>query len=267
MYDFTVAFLNSVRAYNPATPLCLIPYDDAVDRVVDLQTEYAFSVWSDHDALVRCDEIGRHFHGRAVGEYRKLAMWEGPYDQFLYVDVDTVVLRNLEFVFPYLSDVAFLTSHSNMEDLEQWVWKPSIRETGALTEAQIRFSANAGFIGSHRGLLSLDYCEAFLEDALALAPHMELLCADQPLLNYFFVTSGLRYDSLAAIAYRTRQMDLPRERWAGRATLSVRHGEVTSPRMPPTFLIHWAGLWRRLEEGCLPYMDLWQFYRDLRAEH
>jgi hypothetical protein len=265
MYDFTVAFLNSLRAYNPASPLCLIPYDSDVDRVLTLQSDYAFSVWSDDQVLARCDDISRQFHGRVLGQYRKLAMWEGPCDEFLYVDTDTVVLRSLAFVFSLLSDVAFLTSHSDMEGLEQWVWKPTIRASGALTELQIRFSANTGFIASHRGLLTLDYAEAFLADALELAPHMELMCAEQPLLNYLFVTSGLRFDSLAAIVHRTGQTEIPRERWAGSNSMSVSHGEVTSPRVPPTLLVHWAGLWNRLEQGTLPYMELWKFYRDLRV--
>ena len=265
MYDFTVAFLNSLRAYNPANLLCFIPFDDDIERVLGLRDEYRFSVWSDRETLERCDEISRQFHGRTVGQYRKLAMWSGVHEQFLYIDTDTVVLGTVDFVFRYLREVAFLTSHSDHPDLTQWVWKPTIHSTGALTERQIGFSANTGFIASHRGLFSLDYVEAMLPDALVLAPHMELLCTEQPLLNYLFVTSDLRYDSLASIARRSDDPEMPRERWGGSHGLEVRDGRVTSPRMPPTLLVHWAGLWRSLAGGTLPYADLWRFYRSLRS--
>jgi hypothetical protein len=264
MYEFVIAFLNSLRAYNPATPLCFIPYDEDVHRVRALEREYRFTTWSDAAVLARCDRISEQFHGTVVGQYRKLAMWEGSHEQFLYIDTDTVVLTNLDFVFGLLDAVAFLTSHSNLPDLRQWVWKPTMEQSGALTEAQIAFSANTGFIASHRGLLRFDVIQDRLKAALALAPHMELLCTEQPLLNYLFVTSDLRYDSLLMISARTSQPRIPRERWGGSQHMEIRHGRVTYPWYPPTLLVHWAGLWRRLAEGSLPYADLWRFYRDLR---
>ena len=265
IYEFAVPFLNSLRAYNPTRRLCFIPFDDQVDRILALQPEYHFEVWQDQTTLSRCDAISRQFHGSVKGEYRKLAMWTGQYDHFLYVDTDAVILCNLDFVFPFLTEVDFLASHSDFRGLRQWVWQPSIVETGALSEKQIGYSASTGFIGSRCGLLSLDYVESQLPAALRLAAHMQLRCAEQPFLNYLFVTSGFNYDSLSSIAMRTQRLDIPCERWAGGGNLEVRNGRIVTPRYPATAVIHWAGLWRRLQENLLPEPELWRYYRDLRS--
>ena len=95
--DMAIAFLNSFRTYNPSTALCLIPYADDVEQFTSLHQQYNFTVWSDVDKLRWCDDISWSFHGCVVGQYRKLAMWEGPFDRFVYIDCDTVVLHNIDF--------------------------------------------------------------------------------------------------------------------------------------------------------------------------
>jgi hypothetical protein len=265
MLEFVIAFLNSFRAYNPGNALCLIPFDDECEQLLSLQSEYRFTVWADSDVLHRCDAISLRFHGRIVGHYRKLAMWSGEAEHFLYIDTDTVVLSNVDFVFRFLPAIDFLTSHSELPELRQWVWMDSIYATGILTDEQIRFSTNTGFIASRRALLSLDEVEKRLPSALELAPHMVLSCKEQPFLNYLMITSGLYFDSLSAIARRSGRMDIPCERWGGGEIGAVEGGRITSPKHPPVLLVHWAGEWQRLAEESLPNADLWSFYRSLRA--
>ena len=198
--DMAIAFLNSFRTYNPSIALCLIPYADNVEQLASLRQQYNFTIWSDVATLQWCDEISRSFHGCTVGQYRKLAIWEGPFDQFVYIDSDTVVLHSIDFALRYLDQFDFLTSHSDMPQIRSWVWKDSVYATGALTNKQISYAANTGFLASRRKCLSREQIQAQLPGAQALAQHMELLCCEQPLLNYLIVTSGLRYASLSTIA-------------------------------------------------------------------
>src|ERR1700730_17769535 len=95
--DLAIAFLNSFRRYNPEIPLCLVPFDENFDEVCDLRSKYVFSVFSDAIALQRCDELSKHFAGHRSGQFRKLAIWEGVFDEFIYIDVDTVVLSDIDF--------------------------------------------------------------------------------------------------------------------------------------------------------------------------
>src|SRR5262249_42560440 len=155
----------------------------------------------------------------------KLALWEGPFDQFVYIDSDTVVLHSIDFVLRYLDQFDFLTSHSDMPQIRSWVWRDSIYATGALSDAQISYAASTGFLASRRECLPRAQVDARLPAALALAQHMELRCCEQPLLNYLIVTSGLRYASLSTIAREIgAQFGPPLEFWAGNPSLVVRDG-------------------------------------------
>jgi hypothetical protein len=134
--------------------------------------------------------------------------------------------------------------------------------TGTLTEAQISYAASTGFLASRRECLPAAHIAERLPAARRLAPHMELLCFEQPLLNYLIVTSGRSYTSLSAIAGTTGTGDVPAERWAGDPSLEVRNGRVVNPASP-TLLVHWAGEWARAagEGRSVPYIDLWRYYR------
>jgi hypothetical protein len=263
--DLAIAFLNSFRAYNPSISLCLIPFSDDIEQLGRLASRYDFSIWSDLTVLQRCDDISRVFHGYIAGQYRKLAAWEGRYDQFVYIDSDTVVLESVDFVFEHLSRFDFVTSHSNDPYIRKWVWKDSIYSTEALTQEQIAFATNTGFITSRRGCLTVDEAFDRLPKAVELADHMELFCAEQPFLNYLMVTSGRRYNSLAEIARHTGLLNIPAERWGGEPTLVVQDGRVVWPDVPPTLLVHWAGEWHRAREKKrpLPHHALWDFYRHM----
>jgi hypothetical protein len=263
--DLAIAFLNSFRAHNPSIPLCLIPFDDDVEKVARLSDQYDFTIWRDRDRLRWCDDISRKFHGRAVGQYRKLAIWDGPFDEFACIDTDTVVLTNVDFVFVNLERFDFVTSGSDIPNNRKWVWKDSVYATDALTERQISYAANTGFVVSRKECLPSAQVDAQLPAALALAEHMELYCCEQPLLNYLIVTAGRRYTSLFTIAMSTRAWQIPMERWAGDPSFITRDGRVVHPDTPD-LLMHWAGEWAqaRQENRQIPYFELWNFYRRMR---
>lgn len=257
--NLAIAFLNSFRSRNPTFPLCLIPFNDRVDCLLRLQAHFVFSVWRDQSMLRCCDQISTQFHNRVAGLYRKLAIWGGDYDEFLYIDCDTVVLENVEFAFPFLSDFGFVTSHSNLPHLRKLVWKDSIYSTGKLDNNQIDFAANTGFIASKKGCLTNEYVVARTQDARELLPHMALVCGEQPFLNYLIVTSGLPYTSLLSIR-RAKGFDIPLERWAGDPLGPINRGRV-SPCDGRVLLVHWAGLSHLAGHETMPHKKLWNFYR------
>ena len=287
LFDLTVAFLNSFRAHNPDMPLVLVPCYDRIDRLRALQDEYAFSVFDDPVRLARCDRISLRFHDHVLGHYRKLAMWEGVLDEFLYVDVDTVVLGHVGFVFKYLADHDFVASHSDIPRLRNYVWKRSIDGAGLLDRDQIAYSASTGFIASKKHALSLARAEDVASQADRLTPHMVLHCIEQPFLNYLIVTSGRPYTSLYVHEKQGHDPEMMAERWAGEWGGVVRGGTIRfRGKRPPTLLVHWAGKWqatcfgRKLRSLArffgrndddkfprrrfMPYKRLWNHYRHLR---
>jgi hypothetical protein len=261
--DIAIAFLNSFRLYNPDIPLCLIPFNDSYTRLEELRDEYEFCIYKDDEVLAECDAISARFHnGHVFGHYRKLALWEGPFDDFIYIDVDTVVLKSIEFAFPLLDDYAFITACSNVPSAREWVWKDSIDTVDELTEEQKSFAANTGFICSRKGNLSLLKTRQALDGALSLLEHMRLFCIEQPLLNYLIVTSGLPYTSLYMRFMAGSKVFM--EHWTGNDMLTSA-GRVISPSH--IFMVHWAGEWENGKARVgqrVRHVSLWLHYRFLR---
>ncbi len=263
--DLALAFLNSFRSYNPDLALCLIPFDDDIDTLLSLQSRFGFTVWADRHSLVRCDEISHRIHGFVAGHYRKLAMWDGPFGEFAYIDTDTVVMANLSFTFPLLKQYAFITSHSDIPDIQRFVWKETAQLAGHLSERQIAFSANTGFIVSKAGEIRLASVASGLDKALQLRPCMELTSMEQPLLNYLIVTSGRPYTSLRQLNRENPWAHFPEERWAGGPVGLVRNGQVVYPPHPRVLLVHWAGHWRNSDRQEIPHYELWRYYHGLEV--
>lgn len=261
--DLTVAFLNSFRRYNPAMSLCFIPYNDQCRYIQSLASGYNFTMFSDPERLGRCDDISLRFHNEVSGQYRKLLCWEGPFEEFVYIDVDTVVLRNIDFAFEFAKDYGFLASCSDLPQCRKYVWRDSVDACAALTDRQKNFAANTGFFVSRKGCLSLRGAEAQLSLALDMKEHMELICIEQSLLNYLIVSSGKPYTSLRTLARDRRDWSIPQERWATFNEPRNENGEFILPVVPPLFLIHWAGVWRN---GSHLESKLWRFYRGYSFE-
>lgn len=269
--NLTIAFLNSFKAHNYDLDLCFIPYDDDIDEIIHLRHTYNFVVYENMDLLELCDQISIKFHGIKVGAYRKLAIWEGFYDQFIYIDIDTIVLKNLSFVWKNLNHCKIFTSHSNLSHIRRWVWKESIYNSGKLSNLQIEYAANTGFIVSTKGTIQMNWVVEQIEAALVLKDDMQLLCMEQPFLNYLIVTSGYNYGSLLSFynwdALNGTNTGVELEYWAGRPGGKTRKGTFISPEKRPTFLLHWAGVWRNNEDiTSIPYFEIWDYYRNLNTK-
>jgi hypothetical protein len=263
VFEQTVAFLRSFRAHNPSIALCLIPYDHAFDQIAALRDAYSFSIFDDAALLANCDSISEKFHGFVLGTYRKLVAWEGIFDSFIYIDVDTVVIDSVDFAFEALKYSSYVASHSNVENIRRWVWKDSVYTKHILTPPQIDFSANTGFFVSQRGLLPMKHCLAKVNTALELKDDMELGCMEQPFLNYLVVSSGYAYTSLLVLRSHGALPSAPLEWWAGLPDGQVDGGKLYTPCGTPIFLVHWAGFSRSYKDlgNELPYKALWNFYR------
>ena len=264
VFEQVVAFLRSFRTHNPDIPLCLIPFDKDFDKISALKDAYSFSIFEGAELLASCDTISEKFHGYVLGTYRKLVVWEGIFDTFMYIDVDTVVIEPVDFAFEHLKHAHYVASHSNIAEIRRWVWKDNVYNTNLLTAPQIEFSANTGFFVSRRGLLPMKHCVAKATGALELKDSMELECMEQPFLNYLVVTSGYSYTSLLQLYIYGLAPNVRLEWWAGTPGGHVEGGTMHSPEgCPSIFLVHWAGKWKESggsSEG-LPYKELWDFYR------
>jgi len=242
--ELAVAFLNSFRTHNMTTALCLIPFDRNCTKITRLGPKYRFEVFEDAETLAICDETSRRFHNRVEGQYRKLATWNGPFDEFAYIDADSVLVRPLDFVFRLLDEFGVLTAHSNTLESRKYVWRDSIAGSKELSVDQTAFAANTGFFASSKKTSLWSGVQQKAESALRLKGHMALNCHEQSFLNYLIVTSGTQYDSLLNLWRRDGRRDIALEHWAGWRRLSIGNRILArgTPWFAKVFLFHWAGL-------------------------
>lgn len=273
-----VAFLNSFRRFNPTLPLCLIPYDNACRSVLKLGVRHGFTVYEDKGYLKYCDGTGSLFchDPKKVGTFRKLAIWNGPFENFIYLDADTVVFKDLNFLFELLEEFDYLSASCGDRPM---VWRDSVYDSGELTPEQIRYSCNTGFILSHRQMFSPDGVRLAIASARGMKKYMTTATHEQPFFNYLIARSGKRYGSIYE--------KLPHigNEWAGIPTHQIREdGTMTDAEGRELLFLHWAGFEghattgfsklkrtirslfgaKRRRPAPFPYWEVWEYYRYLK---
>ncbi|MEV0845867.1 hypothetical protein AB0J21_08285 [Streptomyces sp. NPDC049954] len=261
--ELVTVFLNSFRRTNPDIPLRLIPFDETYGRIAALGERYGFTVWEDAPLLAWCDEISLSFHERRKGHFRKLAAWQGEFDEFLYIDSDTAVLRSIDVVFDHLADHDFVTATSHLPGR---AWLESVKTSGKLAPAQYEYAANTGFVASRKGALTQAGITAALPAARELKPHMKL-GYEQPFLNYLMVTSGRPFTSLHRLRTLSGDDGIPAEVFAWSPGVRAKDGGVTHPSVPPPLLVHWTEPVKptQADPADIPLYELWCHYRDMHT--
>ncbi len=262
MLDFTIAFLNSFRAYNPVIPLCFIPYNEQVDEIVALKDVYNFEVFQDTALLKECDQMSLQLHEYVRPEYRKFAIWEGPFNEFIYIDIDTVVLDDLSFAFEFLYDHDCLTATSNIPEIRKFVWLDGVEKSGMINATQIAYAANTGFIVSKKGFINIDQVRQGFQKAQLLKDYMEFNCMEQPFLNYMIVTAGKPYTSLCVLGDVEKHRKVLYEYWGGENDSEVINGKLYRKTGGQICFVHWSGVWRLKDQ--MPNKKIWDYYRNMQ---
>jgi hypothetical protein len=100
MQAWTKSFVASLRHYNPSLPLCLIPFDDDCSRVATLVETAGGTVLDRPDVFRRLERMGETlelgFAPYGKHWFRRFAVFDGPYDRFMYLDTRVVVLGPLQ---------------------------------------------------------------------------------------------------------------------------------------------------------------------------
>lgn len=257
-----IALLNSIRFYDPETPVVLIPYDDQYHSVANtLKQFYGVQVYEDLEFIDRLSKklhqvFGEKFFARP-NQFRKQACWFGPFDEFVYIDTDVVVFEKIIDNTNYLAKYDFICSDYQHAGGITNVFTPKVIENQVFTEDELKDIFNGGFWGSKKNRISEeDLYETFAE----CAAHPEYFdfsqkTSDQPIINYMILKRIPRRFNIV------RKPGKGPGNWAGSRHF-IRQGNIlTDPNLnQPLQYLHWAGI--RMEPGC-PYWDIWEHYRYL----
>ncbi|HEV2174480.1 MAG TPA: hypothetical protein VGR71_12980 [Nitrospira sp.] len=233
--DWSLAFFESFRRYNPSTELIVIPFDDDTGAIRRLARKYSFDLFSDSDVLKQIDDVSAMLfpHQGRRNVFRKLACFHGVFDTFLYLDADIVILSKVEPLIRRAeangADFVFFDRSPEWVYTDQTFASYMAREFGAQT-----FSAGA-FIAK-TDLVSLEELRALIPKNAWLKPKFPVGVYDQPYLNYVIDTKRCCVVAMNSIAD-----EIVASTWAGAGRVSsihsspvIRHGKVVP-------FIHWAG--------------------------
>jgi len=243
VYDWTIAFLNSFRTFNPDLPLYLIPFNDNCDRVLSLKETYNFDIYTD-DSFSRLEAIGESFElgYTKTGPYwfRRYAAFWGPVEQFMYLDTRQVILADLK---PYIQAL----EQFNFDFLHYDCAINQVYEVGEFRRQMLRQGRGRGFNSgrwaSYRGLFSLEDFEQLGEEALQIREQLNPRNTDQAFINYCCDMKPVRYGHFAEVLGGICQ-----DGWARHIKTLYKHknsyfvwdyGGLNHKKQ--VILLHWAG--------------------------
>lgn len=255
-----IALLNSIRLYDREIPIYLIPFNDEYQNVfLILNQLHNVQLFPDLELLERLtNRVGEIFDRdflKLPNKMRKLAVWFGVLDEFLYIDTDIVVFEKISETLNHLLNCDFFCCdyHYSSEGLRN-IFSPVVKEN-IFTDEQLQDVFNSGFWGSRKGIITEEKLYDVLKDC---AQHREYFdftqgVTDQPVLNYLI---------LKCFEKRMNLVKPPENApgsWAGSQHFENRQ-YVLYDRGQKLKYLHWAGI--SIRPGA-PYWNVWEHYRCL----
>lgn len=253
--EYAIALFRSLRHYSPDIPVRLLPYDGRLDRLRPWMERYRIELHEDPDYGF-FDRLGDELWGQVhLGHhmFRKFAAFAGPFDDFLYLDIDIAVLAPVEKLLDEFSrsGAEFMTFDNDLDNVyRRTAWRDELERAGRTR------GFNAGAFLSQRGLFSRPDLLALLDDAKRQRDNF-VYQYDQPFFNFAVDMKPLRQVRLPEFnsAY-------PDKLWGDQVPISHRDGawRLLTPghrdagKAEP--LIHWAG-----HNGNDPFPNRHIFYR------
>ena len=286
VYDQLIALLNSIeRLYGQEMPICIYPYDSQTERIkAALRHRPQVQLYDDAASIARWDQFVRQVwdaHPTArqrwgnpdptyyhrVGTHRRFCAFDGPFERFLYMDADTLLLDSVDAMFAELEQhdwVMYDFQHRDPSHVYE-ISSAQLEPVFALERIQREIFCS-GFYAARRGLFDAATRAELL--AALQAGEAEILypmAPDQTILNYMVMKSGLSSCNLA--------LGWPKSRRTGNSVTSA-HFELQGHRLydqgKPLTYLHYIGLSSQLfsrlcagENLDFPYRETFLHYRYL----
>lgn len=224
VYDGLVALLNSLEVNVGEIPVCIIPYNQQLDRVrAEVARRPHVSLFDDGESIARWESFATRAwkaHTRAQQVWRarglpevyriemhhKFCSFDGPFDKFIYFDADTLALGPLDAIYEKLQDYAWVTNDfQHVSDIKYIFDAPSDELTQVFSSEKLKSDIFcAGWFASKKGVFEATKLTELLENLEAgEANVMALWGPDQSLFNYLVLRSEISYYNVARHAGAT----------------------------------------------------------------
>ncbi|MDF5737326.1 MULTISPECIES: Npun_R2821/Npun_R2822 family protein [unclassified Nostoc] len=277
VFDQLVALLNSIDIIlGSETPVCIYPFDDQTQRIADeiakrpnvflYDNQESINLW-DQFMLTAAPERLNRSKFRLYGAHRRFCAFDGPFDKFIYLDADTLVMNSLATVFEKLDSYDFVVYDFQFKDVSKIynVNSPKLIEVFEQKRIDSEIFCS-GFYGAKRGIFNSeqrDWLISHLQNGEA-----EILyggAGEQPLINYMVMRSNLSIYNFA------RQ--LPDNKKTGCSATSKHFEErehLLYDKGNRLTYIHYIGIPPNINQAVcagenieFPYRDLFLYYRYL----
>jgi hypothetical protein len=208
VYDQLVALLNSIEAIlGGNTPVCIYPFDDRTERIAgEIAKRPNVFLYDDLESIQRWDEFMLEAApdrlkkvNRLYGAHRRFCAFDGPFDKFVYMDADTLLMNSLDIVFDKLDKYDWVVYDFQFLDPTKIYNLKSPKLLKVFEQKRIDSEIFcSGFYASKRGLFNKERREWLL--AKLKAGESEILyegAGEQPILNYMVMRSGIPSCNLA----------------------------------------------------------------------
>jgi hypothetical protein len=212
VYDQLIALLNSIEAiYGQQIPVCIYPYDD---NITQIQTEisrrphvqlydnqksiqawdnFARQIWDAHPTAKKSwQKISREQYYR-FGTHRRYCAFDGPFDRFVYMDADTLLMSPLESIFTLLECNDWVVYDFQFKDLSHVynISSPKLTKIFPLSRLQTEIFCS-GFYATKKNIFTVQQREWLLENLRQ--GEVEILyemAPDQTILNYMVMRAEI----------------------------------------------------------------------------
>ncbi|MEA5469541.1 Npun_R2821/Npun_R2822 family protein [Spirulina sp. 06S082] len=286
VFDQVIALLNSIEVMLGADfPVCIYPYDDNIEQLtaaianrpnveiysdrnsMDAWDSFAKAAWDTHPtAFQRWSQAGSKGYHR-FGTHRRYCAFDAPFDRFLYMDADTLLMNDPAPIFKELEHHDCVVYDFQFKDITHIydVNSPKLTQVFPQERLDREIFCSGLFASKHNTFppSQRDWIVDRLKagEAEVLYP----MSVDQSLINYMMMRSGKSIYNLA--------LELPGDRATGCCVTSP-HFEAEDHLLYDggtrlTYL-HYIGISSRIfarlcggENIDFPYRDIFLHYRYL----
>ncbi|MBD2456562.1 sugar transferase [Nostoc sp. FACHB-87] len=286
VYDQLVALINSIEAiYGKEMPVCVYPYDDNIEQITqEIACRPHVQIYDNQESIHCWDEFVRNVwdaHPTAQQEWRKVSQekyhrfgthrrygaFDGPFDRFVYMDADTLLMSPLDKIFNQLNYHDWVVYDFQYTDLSHVYQEKSPKLTEVFSVERLKKEIFcSGFYASRKNIFPLELRDSLLEslrqrEAEILYP----FAPDQTIVNYMVMRSGISSCNLA--------LHLPADEKTGCCVTSnhfLGEDNILYDKGNRLTYIHYIGLSSKLfhqvckgENIDFPYRDIFLHYRYL----
>ena len=212
VYNQLVALLNSIEINaGNQFPVCVIPYDDRLEQVrqevkarknveiledvvsIARWEDFSTEVWKAHPNAFNIWRERGNTGVYRLGMHRRFCGFDGPFERFIYLDADILVMNSLEPIFQRLNDYDFVVYDFQYKDPTHVynVNSPKLLEVFDQEDIDSQIFC-AGLYASKIGVFNEERRNYLLEKLRAgEAEILYMNAPDQTILNYMVMKLGI----------------------------------------------------------------------------